>query len=606
MILRRLVEYYDRRAAGENPLAPIGLERKAIAYVLVLAADGELLAIRPNFRIEGKKKICDERLVPKGVKRASGIAANFLWDKPDYLLGLVPESGKPERIAEQLRAFRARIEALPEAVRRDAGVAAVLAFYTGFDPELLAARQPQFVAECRSAAPLLTFALQSDAGAWVCERPAVLAAWQAQQGGAEAADGLCLVTGEPAIVARLHPAIRSSAVWGAQTAGGNIVSFNFDAARSFGKAQGANAPVGELAAEKYTTALNDGLLARDSRQRFQVGDASVAVWAERADELETGLVDLFGEPPKDDPDYDAERVGRLYKTLKNGHYLEQRAAEGDRHFHVLGLAPNAARISVRFWHTATLVELATNIGQHFRDIDIAHADFEPDRLSLWRLLLSTAVLGKSENISPRLGGEWLMAILRSPDAPYPASLLQGAVRRIRAEQSKRNDQNKSVQNVTYARAALLKGCLNRLIRNGRPGKELTVALDPENKDTAYRLGRLFAVYERLQEEAGVGGETINATIRDKYYGAASTNPRSVFPILDRLRGHHLKKLAQAKVPRAAYFHRLIGEIIWELDPRTAFTGPVPFEQQGRFAIGYYHQRQAFFQKKETVTPEQEA
>lgn len=606
MILKRLVEYYDRRAAGDQPLAQIGLERKPIAYTLVLAEDGELLTIRPNFRVEGKKKVCDERLVPKAVKRSSGIAANLLWDKPDYLLGLVPEKARPERVVEQFKAFVGRIKALPETVRADAGIAAVLAFYEHFDPDELAARHPQFIAECRSGAPLLTFSLQGDAGIWVCQRPAVLAEWQAQQSTAEAADGVCLVTGEPATVARLHPAIRSSAVWGAQTAGGNIVSFNFDAACSFGKSQGANAPIGELAAEKYTTALNDGLLARDSRQRFQVGDASVAAWAEQVDELETGLVDLFGEPLKDDPDYDAGRVGRLYESIKSGKYREQRAADGDRRFHVLGLAPNAARISVRFWHVATLAELATNIGQHFRDIDIVHAEFEPDRLSLWRMLVSVAVLGKSENIPPRLGGEWLMAILRSPDAPYPAGLLQGVVRRIRAEQSKRNDQNKSVQNVTYPRAALLKGCLNRLIRNGRSGKALTVALDSENKDKAYRLGRLFAVYERLQEEAGVGGETINSTIRDKYYGAASANPRSVFPILDRMCGHHLKKLAQVRAQRAAYFHRLIGEIIWELDPGTAFSGQMSFEDQGRFAIGYYHQRQSFFQKKDAAATEQEA
>ncbi|PWV62415.1 type I-C CRISPR-associated protein Cas8c/Csd1 [Plasticicumulans acidivorans] len=569
MILQALHDYYERRASGRQPLAPIGFELKEIPFVLELAADGRLLQLRDLREKQDKKLAAPPRQVPRGVKRTVGIAANFLWDKADYVLGLVPGKGNPERVAEQHAAFRARIEALPAALQADAGIAAVRRFYAGHLPEVQA-RYPAEWQEWTQSNPLLTFQLQGDAD-WVCQRPAVRAAW-ATLDADTAADGLCLITGEPAHIAETHPAIKG--VWGAQTSGANIVSFNLDAFRSYGKKQGHNAPIGEVAAERYVTALNEGLLARGSRRRLQIGDASAVFWASRDGEvLEDNFADLLGEPSGDgdDPHRDTEQLRALYESLKTGAY--QPAHAGTR-FHVLGLAPNAARISIRFWLSATLDVLGARLGQHFCDLDIVHGERQPARLSLFRLLLCTAAQGKAENIPPNLGGELTRAVLEG--RPYPATLLQAALRRIRAERL-----------VDYPRAALIKAVLVRAARAQHSQRqEVSVSLDPANTNVGYRLGRLFAVLERIQEEASPG---LNATIRDRYFGAASSTPLTVFPLLNRLKNHHLGKLDNPG--RARNLEALVGEIVDGLDAAQPFPPHLSLADQGRFAVGYYHQRQ---------------
>src|SRR5690606_5231663 len=273
----------------------------------------------------------------------------------------------------------------------------------------------------------------------------------------------------------------------------------------------------------YTTALNH-LLARDSRQRIQIGDASTVFWAEEQHDLESAISDIFGDPPKDNPDRHVQAVEALYSAIHTGKF-----AEGglETRFHVLGLAPNAARISVRFWETATAGELAKRIKQHFEDTDMVHADYEPRYLSLFRLLTSVALLGKADNIPPNLGGDVMRAILEGQ--PYPVTLLNQAVIRCRAEQSRKDQHGKPIQNVSYARAAVIKACLNRQIRfRQSPEKEFLTMLDPDNINPGYRLGRLFAALEKIQEEANPG---VNATIRDRYYGAASSTPSAVFSTL---------------------------------------------------------------------------
>lgn len=569
MILQALHAYYERREGTDSPLAPIGFELKEIPFVLELAADGHLIQVRDLREKQGKKLMASPRQVPRGVKRTVGIAANFLWDKADYVLGLVPEQGKPERVAEQHAAFRARIESLPEVLRADAGIAAVLAFYADHLQEVRL-RYPDAWQAWVQANPLLTFQLQGDAE-WVCQRPAVRAAWAAL--GAEAdADGMCLITGEPARIAETHPAIKG--VWGAQTSGANIVSFNLAAFGSYGKAQGRNAPIGETAAERYVTALNEGLLARDSRRRLQLGDASTVFWAaEGGEPLEDAFAELLGEPAgtPDDPHRDTEQVRALYESLKTGAY---QPVHGGNRFHVLGLAPNAARLSIRFWLTAPLDELGARIGQHFRDTDIVHGERQPARLSLFRLLVSIAPQGKADNIPPNLGGELARAVLEG--RPYPATLLQAAIRRIRAERL-----------VDYPRAALIKAVLVRNARlQERPQQEVGVSLDPDNINPGYRLGRLFAVLERIQEEASPG---LNATIRDRYFGAASSTPVTVFPLLNRLKNHHLAKLENRG--RAKNLEALVGRIVDGLDAANPFPPHLNLADQGRFAVGYYHQRQ---------------
>ena len=588
MILQALEAYYRRKQADPDPsrrLPAFGLEDKEIPFLLELDAAGKLLNIVDTRSDEDKKKAAQRFLVPQGVKKTSGVAANVFWDNAEYVLGL-PDAKKladsqskgkeaeyRERLSEMRAAFRQRIADL--SVKDDTGVQAVLVFLDALDLPMLA-RFAAF-ADIEAANPVLSFRLNGSPEL-VCQRPAITAALAAQP--ESEPDGVCLVSGQPAAIERLHPAIKG--VWGAQTSGANIVSFNLDAFRSYGKEQGANAPLGKPTAFAYTTALNH-LLARDSRQRIQVGDAATVFWAEEDHALENAMVDLFGDPPKDKPDQNTDAIKALYADIASGQFSV--GGMGTR-FHVLGLSPNAARISIRFWETATAADLARRIAKHFDDIAIAHAPHDPAHLSLFRMLTGVALLNKADNIPPNLGGDVLRAILEG--LPYPATLLNLAVQRCRAEQKP-----------TYARAAAIKASLNRSIRfRNSQEKEFTAMLDPSNTIPAYRLGRLFAALEKIQEDASPG---LNATIRDRYYGAASSTPAAVFPTLLRLSKHHLGKLSPGL---AITRERLIGEVMDGFDAATFPPRILPLPDQARFALGYYQQRQAFFSKSESKTQEQ--
>ncbi len=572
MILHALYDYYQRKSVDPDAhMAPPGFEWKEIPFVIELDSLGNPVQIEDTREGEGKKKRSRPFLVPQGGKKTSGVVANLLWDNAEYVLGLNTK-GKAGRVAEQHHAFLAKIESLPTAVRTDRAVQAVLHFLRSADTDTLS----QYTAwnEIAETNPNLTFRLRGDLDL-VCQQ-SVVREFIGKEQSAENADTFCLVTGEDDEIQRLHTAIKG--VWGAQTSGANIVSFNLDAFNSYGKAQGANAPVGKRAAFGYTTALNY-LLRRDSPQRLQVGDSSVVFWSDRPAELEAGVVDIFGEPTKDDPDRNVRAVTSLYKAIHHG-LLEN--DEGRAKFFALGLAPNAARIAIRFWHHGTVAEMAVRIRQHFDDLAIERSPRDPPYLSLFRLLVSVATLGKADNIPPNLGGELMRSILM--DLPYPQTLLAAAVRRIRAEHE-----------VTYARAALIKACINRATRYANPTRkeELAMSLDEANENVGYRLGRLFAVLEKIQEEANPG---INATIRDRYYGAASSTPVTVFSILMKLKNHHLSKLDNRG--RAVNLEKRIGEI---MDGLGDFPRQLPLADQGRFAIGYYHQRQDFFKKADKST-----
>ena len=580
MILQALSDYYRRKQADPDPanrLPAYGFEEKEIPFILEIDGDGRLVQILDTRSGEGKKKVAQRFLVPKAVKKTSGVKANLLWDTAEYVLG-IDTRGKPQRVAEQHAAFHAGIDALPEAVQTDAGIAAVRAFLDHIDFDTLAAC-PAWE-EIKTTNLLLSFRLHGDVEL-VCQRPAVTTLSAGEEPDDEATV-TCLVSGEQAAPERLHAAIKG--VWGAQSSGANIVSFNLDAFNSYGKAQGANAPVGKAASFAYTTALNH-LLAKGSRQRIQVGDASTVFWAEEPHELEAALPDLFGEPPRDDPDRGADALRALYRAVETGRFG---FGSDDTRFYVLGLAPNAARIAVRFWETAPAIELARRIKQHFDDIAVVRSPRDPEHLSLFRLLTATAVQGKADNIPPRLGGEVMRAILEG--LPYPATLLNAAVQRCRAEQQ-----------VTYPRAAAIKAWLNRDARRQRfsnpPREEFSPMLDPNNPSAAYRLGRLFATLEKIQEEASPG---LNATIRDRYYGAASATPVSVFTTLLRLKNHHLGKLNPGRVTQ---MEKLIGEIMGGIDD---FPRNLNLPDQGRFALGYYHQRQSFFTKSDTQATQGES
>lgn len=570
MILHALYDYYQRKSTDPDAhMAPPGFEWKEIPFIIEIDAQGNPVQIEDTREGDGKKKRAHTYLVPQGVKRAFGVVANLFWDNAEYMLG-VDTKGKPDRVVAQHQAFVARIESLPPSALPDGGVQAILRFLKRADLSALS----QYAAwqEIVVTNPNLTFRLHGDLEL-ICQRPVVVEAIKSEDS-VESKDGFCLVTGDNDDIERLHTAIKG--VWGAQTSGANIVSFNLEAFNSYGKTQGTNAPVGKHAAFGYTTALNH-LLRKDSTQRLQVGDSSTVFWADKPSELETGIVDIFGEPPKDDPDRNVRAVAGLYKSIDNG-LIEK--DEGKTRFFVLGLAPNAARIAIRFWHNTTVSEMAARVRQHFDDLAIVRAEFDPLYPTLFRLLVSVATQGKAENIPPNLGGELMRSVLVG--LPYPQTLLAAAVRRIRAEHE-----------VTYIRAALIKACINRATRysNSNVKEELTVSLDESNTNAGYRLGRLFAVLEKIQEEANPG---INATIRDRYYGAASSTPVTVFSALLKLKNHHLSKLDNRG--RAVNLEKRVGEI---MDGISDFPAQLPLADQGRFAIGYYHQRQDFFKKHDT-------
>lgn len=588
MILQALNDYYRRKQNDADPakrLPAFGLEQKEIPFVLEITIDGKLVQLRDTREQVGNKKIGQSFRVPQGIKKTSGVAANLLWDSSEYVLG-VPDQKKLEqsrekgkevdyraRLNEMHNAFVDRISQLPPNVLEDAGVQAVLTFLRS-EPLAQAEAKANF-SDLSSSGAVLSFRLHGDIEL-VCQRPAVAAAAINTLDEDDAPQAMCLVTGEVAPVERLHTAIKG--VWGAQTSGANIVSFNARAFESYGKIerQGENAPVSKAAAFAYTTALNH-LLGKNSAQRIQVGDSSTVFWADCEDELETTLSNIFGEPQKgSDPDANTRAVHAMYDAINSGKLAVQ---QDENRFHVLGLAPNAARISVRFYHCLPLSDLATRIVAFFDDLKIARGPNDPEFPSLFRLLTAVSTQGKADNIPPNLGGAIIDAVLAGPDVPYPSLWLNAAINRCRAEQS-----------INYLRAAVIKACLNRNIRrHSSTEKEFLPMLDPANDNTAYRLGRLFSVLERIQESAS---PNLNATIRDRYYGAASSTPVAVFTTLLRLKNAHLKKLSAGQV---VWFEKLLADV---LGPISDFPKHLPLQDQGRFALGYYHQRQAFFTKSD--------
>jgi CRISPR-associated protein Csd1 len=384
--------------------------------------------------------------------------------------------------------------------------------------------------------------------------------------------GQCLVTGCSDVILELtHPAIKG--VWGAQTTGASLVSFNCPSFISYNKKQSYNAPVSRKAASEYTKSLN---MLLSSEQHLQVGDASVVFWSAKKTNFETDFGLFFKEPEKDNPDANIQRIRNLFESPKTGAYTED---SGKEKFYILGLSPNAARIAVRFWQVGTIAEFAERIRQHFEDLSIVKPPSEPEFYSLWRLLVNIATQDEGKNIPPNVAGDFMRSILEG--TPYPQTLLQAALRRIRSDTKDR---------VKPVRAALIKAYLNRYLRAhpNKGEKEIHMALDTEQPSIGYQLGRLFATLEKIQEEGNPG---INATIRERYYGAACSSPVTVFGTLMRLKNHHLAKIENKG--RVVNLERLLGEIMSHFDD---FPAHLDLHEQGKFAIGYYHQQQDFFKK----------
>ena len=599
MILQALVDYYARAQ-----LSPPGWELKAIPFLIVLAPDGQVVSVAS--RIDQENPRGSPILVPQSEIRSGKNAwaqPNLLWDHYGFILG--EPKRKPngdmdptdsyEKAEKQLGAFVARIASLLLKHPESTGLAAISKFYASGEYKKVFSR-PDAVEMAKIAGANMTFRLVD------AVEPVVHEKWVQDVVSASATtdedsdtvvapkSAMCLITGDVVEVARLHPKIYR--VCSKPTALAAANSKEAPAYSSYGKDQGFIFPVGKPAAFAYTTALNH-LLRQGSPQRVQVGDASTVFWAERETEFETLPADIFGDPPKDDPDAGTRAVQTLLQAVHSGKWGQ---SDETLRFYVLGLAPNAARISVRFFHCVTLGELGQRIAQHFEDLALVRGPHDAQYPSLKRLLQTVCLatskqpFGDMDRLPPNLGGAIVDAIFAGENAPYPAMWLNAAVGRCRAEQAKKTQQGAQAQNVPYARAAAIKACLNRQIRRANLSapphlleKEFLPMLDLSNTHPAYRLGRLFAVLEKIQEEASPG---LNATIRDRYYGAASSTPVAVFTTLLRLKNAHLKKLDRPGL--AQWFEKLIGEI---LDSVNEFPSHFSLPDQGRFALGYYHQRQ---------------
>jgi len=591
MILQSLHALYDRLV--EDPaykVAPSGYSLQKISFEIVLALDGALIQIDDVRDHSGKKPIPIQRLVP-GQSKSSGSGLNpcFLWDNAAYLLGY--KSDDPNLSADKRNHLRARAEKSQAAFRdrhlqveqniEDPGFSAICRFIEQWHPKHC--REHPILAELGTGFGV--FRIQGET-CYVHQRRKVSAWWQGQQQQNNADDsqhGMCLITGMMEPLAQLHePAIKG--VSGAQSSGAKIVSFNCDAFSSYGKDKSWNSPVSESAAFKYCTALNSILSGpKSDKHRLHIGDTTAVFWTEQPTLIEDLLANLLGgDLPESTQDASAlARIKALLHALREGSAgnLSNLGDDPETPFYLLGLAPNAARLSVRFWHVSTLRELFDRLHSHYEALRIVpqfgkdakhpEREFPP----IWMLLNETA--RESKDVQPLLGGALMRAIMTG--SAYPNALASAVIGRIRADRE-----------INYYRAAILKAWLTRLPRQ-RQG-EIPVSLDPDKPEPAYRLGRLFAVLEKTQQDA-LG--SINATIRDRFYSAASATPGVVFPRLLRTYQHHLGKLNPgAKINR----ERLVQDIVAGLAAMPTHLG---LQDQGLFAIGYYHQRKDLFTRRKT-------
>lgn len=570
-ILQALNDYYARLPDVAAP----GWSQEKFGWCIVLSPEGEVIDVDNLHDLSGKKPKPTLRAVPAAIKRTVAIAPNFLWDKTAYVLGRTAGPGK--RTAEEHAAFVA-LHAERLAGQEDAGLVALRRFVERWRPE-------QFEALPRGGAEMLDanvmFRLAGELG-FLHERPAACALVEAADGSSAGMGSLCLVTGQVAPVARLHPTIKG--VEGGQSSGGALVSFNLDAFASLGKAQGENAPTSEGAAFRYGAALNQ-MLRRDSGNRLSrpIGDATVVFWADASDakaaEAADAFMALMMEPDQRaiTDDKEIARLREQIEAIAAGRplaALRPDIAEGTR-FHILGLSPNAARISVRFWLSDTLDRFAQRLAEHYRDMRIEPLPRDWGAApSVRRLLAQTvAAQGEMKNVPALLAGEMMRAVLSG--GAYPQSLLAAVVMRLRAGDSAASGWH----------AAVIRGVLARdpafVATSGDP----PMSLQRDYDEPGYQLGRLFAVYE-LAQRAALG--RVNATIRDKYFGAASATPASVFPIIVRGGQNHLAKVRKEKPGWATLIERELEEIHGHLDP--ALPRSLSLQKQGAFAIGYYHQR----------------
>ena len=584
MILQALTAYYEQLVRQGKLSAPGWEDSFKVSYELRLNDAGQLVSVL-DLRTEtkmGKKTVLAPRAmrVPAHVKRASGIAANFLCDNSSYLLG-ADEKGKPERSADCFKACAKLHHAILDGVDSPAA-RALLAYFDSWDPAQ-ASTHPLLAEQWKeitgNANLIFGYEAADHSHSFVNDDPAIQNAWQAHYNdrSADSDMGQCLITGKYAPIERTHPNI--SGVPGAQSSGAALVSFNAPAFCSYGHEQGDNAPVSKYAAFAYTTALNR--LLADRSHCKHVGDTTILCWAENAEPVYQDAMSMFLFGADETAGIQESDVQAALKRLAAGQtvpFLEKELSP-DQHFYLLGLAPNAARLSVRFFLRDTFGSFAQNLQRHAEEMAIDCSEKEKFRtLPIWAVVNETTrtVPGQPAKPSPQLAGDLLRAVLTG--GRYPATLLNGVTLRIRAEQA-----------VTRGRAAVIKAYYLRNYPTELNKEVFTVSLN-ETTNVPYLLGRLFSVLEAVQKAANPG---INTTIKDRYFDAACAAPVMVFSTLLRLSQKHLRKLNDGL---ATYYDNQITELMAQL-PESGFPARLSLPDQGKFAIGYYHQTQKRFAKK---------
>jgi CRISPR-associated protein Csd1 len=580
MILETLNDLYDRLAGDPGYGVPTpGRSTQKITFKVVIRPDGSLVAIE-DVRVQDGGRLVPRQLQVLGNTKPSGQGINpcFLWDNSQYMLGVKADDEKPDRTRRAFEAFRQRhLEA--EAEIGDPAFSAVCRFLEWWVPEEHASNP------ALNEAAATGFGVFQIAGEtqYAHEVPAVKAWWSRQVLGKPGPEGECLVTGRVAPLARTHDKIRG--VVGAQGAGGTIVGFNDPAYESYGKLQSFNAPVAQDVAFRYVAALNallDG--PRKDRHRVLLGDMTVAFWTEQPTSAEDFFVQFAASGSRALRDQEAQdpyrirQLSALLRALRGGReaYREIDFDPEKTPYYILGLSPNSARISVRLFLRGTVADLLDKLRLHFDHIGLpwrpggGRRREDPEFPSFLNLLDQTA--RERKDIPPLLAAPLVRAVLEG--GSYPLALYTAVLRRIAAD-----------RRVDYLRGCVIKGYLNRNLKH-----EVTMALDRGRPDPPYRLGRLFAALEKTQKDAL--GVNLNKTIRDSFYGAASATPRSVFPRILRTYQHHLAKLdAGHRIHR----ERLVQEI---LSPIQEFPAHLDLAGQGLFAIGYYHQNDDFYTKRD--------
>ncbi|OON89285.1 type I-C CRISPR-associated protein Cas8c/Csd1 [Pyramidobacter sp. C12-8] len=586
MILQALYQYQKRQEAlgrGQK----LGCAEVELKFLVEISDQGkfrQLVDLREGKR--GKIYTLPQAEIRSGKKAYEKPC--LMWDSVDFVLGHPKSDGESDRetAANKLEFFTRRVKSVEPRVKEPEtkkAVAAVVAFYDGNEREKVA-QDPKWK-DCASIPGCkMSFRLSGDSRP-VAALPEILDLASEKHGAAEDVRlGRCLITGETGPLAVLHP---QTPIRGGQ-ATGKLVGFQKSSGYdSYFKEQGLNAPVSQQAAFEYATALN-GMLASERNSFYLAGDSYV-FWTmppegqkdvappDDEDSFASFLrATVVGVPKEDDPDKGAEKVRAYFENLRQGIDF---AAEDGR-FYLLGLSPNSARISVRLWRTGTIKEFKRNLQKHIEDFTVMNSKRERPSFTLYEILRSTTLDGKVDKLPPNLSGSLLDSVVGG--SCYPMTLYQRVIGRARAERRMRDEW-----------AAVVKGSLNRWAQRNRYelGKEnFTMSLDVENRNEGYVLGRLFAVIEKIQQDALPG---INATIGDRYYGAASSTPAAVIPRLLRMERFHLRKLGMGS---QIHYNQMLAEILSLMNDH--FPLRLDIIRQGAFALGYYHQRQALFTKKE--------